>query len=572
MSSNSPSLQTISLRPAAKVMRLARMGCFHQTRISFMRSLLRRVAHERWQLTRPLFELDDDGYGTIVYRVEAPGGVCSLVAFSHKLRPEQRSDRVIAEHWDATFALVQGEAGAGDIERLRRNVPRQESGRVSARECVLSRANRSVRLFEHVVDCLARGCQPALQDIVDCGYLMRTTAVYGNGKFGLSDLADTFAGGLFRRPFEAEMLTVYLIREFTFDLVEHIAARRAPGQAVRLDSEQRRAIGIGNSTGLGMAPFLITHPTLIHCWMTARETAIARVVALPEVTPEQRQAFTLLLQRAVHHVAEWRTADARQAARIKQLSRELKWLAGQIPDAAAEPLIGPYPWRRLVDRVEARCSMEMQELLNSLIIEPYGALVDDLADAMTDPETPRFDPALCLDELRRLIEQHYDWALRIDFQCREAQHFFWYRSEEKEEPRLGERYSEPGADREMRFGIARDVQRLHQALSTSDPNECVAAFLLRRPAWRHIVTRIQTVARSPYAEVRDNLLGADCLAVDLLRCKLSFFGAIKFDPKSDRWTRITLYQGAPGFSELDPGNADGWALPVFVGRRPELRL
>jgi hypothetical protein len=31
---------------------------------------------------------------------------------------------------------------------------------------------------------------------------------------------------------------------------------------------------------------------------------------------------------------------------------------------------------------------------------------------------------------------------------------------------------------------------------------------------------------------------------------LSFFGASKFDPKSDRWTRITLYQGAPTAADL----------------------
>ena len=49
----------------------------------------------------------------------------------------------------------------------------------------------------------------------------------------------------------------------------------------------------------------------------------------------------------------------------------------------------------------------------------------------------------------------------------------------------------------------------------------------------------------------------------MLRCKLSFFGAAKFDPKSDRWTRITLYQGAPTASELHDSNADDWWLPVL---------
>ena len=124
----------LELRPPDRVMRLERMGSFHQTRISFMRSLLRRIAAENWRLTRARFDLDGDGYGTAVYRVDLPAGCCSLVAFSDELSPDERTDRVIAEKWDATFALVDGEPGDEDIARLRANVPKQEAGHVSARE------------------------------------------------------------------------------------------------------------------------------------------------------------------------------------------------------------------------------------------------------------------------------------------------------------------------------------------------------------------------------------------------------------------------------------------------------
>ena len=79
--------------------------------------------------------------------------------------------------------------------------------------------------------------------------------------------------------------------------------------------------------------------------------------------------------------------------------------------------------------------------------------------------------------------------------------------------------------------------------------------------------RVQTAVLCPYSELRDNLIGDGCLPVDMLRAKLSFFGASKFDPKSDRWTRITLYQGAPLFDDIaDPDagfDADDWWLPVL---------
>lgn len=559
------------LRSPDMVMRLARMGSFHQTRISFMRSLLRRIANEQWQLERPLFQLDEEGYGTVVYRVRMPAGVCSLVAFSHELHPDERTDRVIAEKWDATFALVLGEPTTQDIERLRANVPRQEAGRCSATECVLSRANKSVRLFEHVVDCLAHGWQPSMESIVEVGYLMRTTAVYGNGKFGLADLPHTFGSDLFSRPFEAEMLTVYLIREFTIDLVEHIARARSPEHAARLAPHLARALGIGNSTGLGMAPFLTAHPMLIHRWISARESAIARVMDQVTATEPKRRRFLALLPRAIAHVAEWQTKDSRQAVRIRRLQTELVELCDHV-HADNDMLCDQYPWRRLFEWALQNASEELQELLNSLMVEVYGELVDELADAMTDPEVPSFDPAMRLGELRQLIEEHYAWALAIDFGERAANHFFWYRSAEKEEPRLGERFSEIGAELEMRVGVARDVKRLHEVLSdpSTDSGEGLAVFLLRHPQWRQTARRVQTIATHPYGEIHDNLLGSECMPIDILRCKLSFFGAIKFDPKSDRWTRITMYQGAPRFSDLDRSAADAWFLPVFVTEQPEL--
>ena len=32
------------------------------------------------------------------------------------------------------------------------------------------------------------------------------------------------------------------------------------------------------------------------------------------------------------------------------------------------------------------------------------------------------------------------------------------------------------------------------------------------------------------------------MPIDMLRLKLSFFGAVKFDPRSDKWLRICMFQ------------------------------
>ena len=138
-------------------------------------------------------------------------------------------------------------------------------------------------------------------------------------------------------------------------------------------------------------------------------------------------------------------------------------------------------------------------------------------------------------------------------------------SEEKLEPRLGNRHDEDGSDLEMPFNIPLYVNQLRSALKGANDRHSVAEFLMQRPELRHIVRRVQTTARYPYGEIRDNLVDESCRPIDLLRCKLSFFGAGKFDPKSDRWTRITLYQGAPTAAELshpDKAALDDWLFAL----------
>ena len=130
---------------------------------------------------------------------------------------------------------------------------------------------------------------------------------------------------------------------------------------------------------------------------------------------------------------------------------------------------------------------------------------------------------------------------------------------------MGNRYDEDGAEREMPFNIPAYVADLRRALETSDDSLTVAEFLIHHPELRHIVRRVQTTARYPYGEIRDNLVDEGCRPIDLLRCKLSFFGASKFDPRSDRWTRITLYQGAPTAEDLghpDKIDLDDWLFAL----------
>ncbi|MBV9136404.1 MAG: hypothetical protein JO357_05050 [Hyphomicrobiales bacterium] len=161
-------------------------------------------------------------------------------------------------------------------------------------------------------------------------------------------------------------------------------------------------------------------------------------------------------------------------------------------------------------------------------------------------------------DLARSITRDYGWASALDFSEKRSIARFWYVSEEKLEPRLGERFEEPGKEQELPLAIGREVVALSAALEREEEGASVAAFLLAHPEHRHAVRRIQIAARHPYSEIRDNLIEARLRPIDLLRCKLAFFGATRFDPRSDRWLRITLFQGAPFPDDLGTEGTEHW--------------
>ncbi|MEX0308082.1 MAG: hypothetical protein AB3N12_11925 [Ruegeria sp.] len=557
MSSTNPNIER---RDPAMVMRLSRLGSLHQCRLSFMRQLTRRMAAEQWEFSRPVFDIDHKGVGHAVYSVQGPDHTYSLVAFAHDLPPDQRSDRVIAEAWDATFTLFDGVPTADDIERLSQNVPLQEAGRVSESELSLSRANRSVRLWAHVVDRLAAGQQPDLAPIYKVGYLMRTTAVYGSGKFGAADREKIADRPETNGPFQAEMLSVYLTRIFVRDLVQHMAAAKGGSQTAQLDPRIARWLGIGNSTGLGMAPFIVNHPILFNNWIMVREEAIARVRSLETASDVEVTQFRNVFERSKLSISWWQSEHPIQIEKLTALNTDLRAISTFLDKT---DLAENQPWDRLILWSQTALSEEGQELLASLILEPYGDLVDGLSSCMADGNSSAFaiNGTMSVENVRDQIRSSFGWAIEMDWDSSEHCARAWYVSEEKLEPRLGERFDEPIAEYEQPLAPARDAALAYKALADWSDEAPIAEFLLRHPEHRHTVRRAQMSSVAPYGEIRDNTIGASVLPIDMLRAKLSFFGATHFDPRSDRWVRICMYAGAPYPEDLTSETADLWVYP-----------
>jgi len=150
-----------------------------------------------------------------------------------------------------------------------------------------------------------------------------------------------------------------------------------------------------------------------------------------------------------------------------------------------------------------------------------------------------------IEELRNILEANYSEILKIDFKKEENNQNFWFISKNKEEPRLANRFNDPGSDLEQPLAIARDIKKLYEVIFTKKNSLTIGKFLMGHDELRHVVRRAFIIEKFPYSEIQDNTIGSKLMPIDMLRLKLSFFGAVKFDPRSDKWLRICMFQGAP---------------------------
>ena len=425
-----------------------------------------------------------------------------------------------------------------------------------------------MRNFEAFVSALASGQQPDIEYLREAGYLYRTTAVYGNGKFGIADYDRIKGSEDFQQPFSAQMAAVYVLREFSVDQVEHIAMQRDPGRAATLSADTRRYLGIGNSTGLGMAPFLINHPQLISQWVLVRERALAVAVAqMPD--DSDRDRMLALCCRAATYLADTLVEDESQRVRNGEAHEELKQVMSWLEQVPLDDTL----WQQLLDWAHTHLSLETQELLNTLLIELYPQQVDALNDEMGANENLDLTPDMPLIQLKQILETHFDWAIDADYECKDARYWFWYQSAEKEEPRLGVRGEELGEEKELGLAIGPSAKGVYQdlvELLDAQPRALTIDLLMAFPEHMRVIRRIQTMAATVYGEIRANLWHRDMKPMHLLRAKLSFLGAHRFDPRGGRWVRVTFFQGAPLLSDYADSSTplevfDDWGFPVTPG-------
>lgn len=561
------------LRPADQVLDPLDMGGARATRHSFSRSVVRQMVADQWQVDRERFDVDDLGRGVAIYRVDGPHDSWRLVVFSQVLQESERQDRVIAGSWDVTLALVEGAVDEQRLAGLQANVPRQEGGRADNETIIWARGNRSTRFFNAVANSLAQGEQPDPAIFGASPYVMRSTAFYSNGKFGLADFERFDADHPFSVPYRPHFLSAWLMREFSLDLVEHCARAISP-DAVPLDARWRRYLGLGNATGLGMVPYVINHPQVLDAWTHLRELPLASARASatrpddPSV-PRAEELFT----RAVAYLKQGGDMDLGPFPTCTSVAAEVAEIGELLQEYADSGTMRGIDVMRPWDALHQEAAVigpACRGMVASIITELTSDLDAFVEGGLSCDERSAVRPQATCGEVLAGLTEHYAWVSDFDFDDPNQQTYFWFSSVDNEEPRRGRRGVDPGDEVEHNTDIARAVSTLQSDLARVDPARSVARFLLDHPWHRGTIARVQAIGHLRYGEVHTNTLADDFLPLNVQRLQLAVYGMENFVPQSTDWLRVTLFCGAPRLADLAGGTADDdWIFPQVPGREEE---
>ncbi len=549
------------------------MGAARLTRYSFSRTLLRRAARDGWKAQRVRFDIDEQGHGEAVYQVDAGGWLLSFIAFTTTIDETEHTDRVIADRWEVTGALVDGEPTGGFLSLLRREIPRQESGRFDARVLVLTRGNRSVRFFDYLVNALAAGTQPDPAQVADAGYILRSTAFYANGKYGMRSFEGFPSGHPLRVPYRAQMLCAWMFRELGYDLVEHCARAANPSAAVRFDAEWSRYFGLGNATGLGLVPFAFKHPRVLHAWVAVREMALADVRSL-RGTPDRLALLGAWIERAHLHFVNGTDDDCRPFLNAVEVAAAVERIRDAFESCRSDPL----PFDALYRWAEG-CDPETTELVVSLLTELHDADDDLVDEVLAVSEHGSLDPAVTVRQMRAMLSERFAWLDELDLDDTSAEAWWWVISDNTEEPRRTRRDQLDPSHRDVAIDVALRLWRLRATLDGYDDATPIHSVLDDHPTHRLAAERLHASDRT-YGEPRDNACSERYLPLMLQRFQLATYGMDNFKPKSTDWLRVTLFGGAPRLADYgtaetaerphggrrnDPDAHDNWVLPTRPG-------
>ena len=560
-----------ALRSATLMMRPERLAALQPSRISATRRFIKQLIEERWSFNKISFDIKADGAGEALYQIEAPGNwIFSVPILSFKPTQKGRTLRIIGAAWDMMGAMVEGRISEADFETFRQEAPKLYHGRATPDTLTWFRANRSTRFFDDSVAALAAGSQPDAEKLWNAGYAMRNSGVNGNGTFGTRTFRTLESDHPLRGSLVAEMLSAYMMRVFSIDLMNHLACEAGGITAVQLNPAMSRYLGVGNASAMGLMHFTSNWPKLINRWMLLREKCIERAKMLDlNAEPKLLDRLITLTERLIIYRDEDKTPYIRYPSGPK-LATELCCVHKDLCSLRSHLEVGvledPAPLIGFCASIEERFHPHTTETLLSLLIDLVPDYADQQIRTLTINEEVVGVPEMGAGELQELIRVEYAWVFKMNLDAPEAQHFIWYKSRNAEEPRRGPR-TDIDEKHELVLDVPRQVVELDAALVAAPSGQSVSRFLIENPDLRKIVTRVQSLNGLPYHTPHADIMHRDFVPTHITKLLNSGLHGLDKTVEVGHHLCGVLFQGAPLPDEIASGTANtDWTNPARPGR------
>ena len=547
-----------NLRSPDKIMTAESLGATKAYRLSFARSMVRKMTCENWRINLTDLDVDSNGIGRALYQIKAKSTSLGFLIFSDQVPEIERTGRLSESRFDGMGVIFDGPFSMEMADLEYTEMLKRSKGQTTIDGIAWTLCTRSSRFFSKTVEALADGRQPFFSaEDLSAAYLLRNNGCYGNGRHGTRMWESLGDDHPLSSTYFPEMFALYMWREFGFVLVEEMARQINP-KAVRLPSEFKRYLGIGNSTGQGMSTFVVKWPRWINTWCVIREKAISLAIN-QDITIDNIVNAKFLIERVLGNLEHQKHELSPCFLSSVQLAKDLKKIYNEINILRGEKT----NWGSLIHWCISNVHQEAVEQFYSILTEVHGSIVDPLQQkfSLEMNKSINIDLQMTIGELRNLINTYYGWAFN-DILCGpNMTHYFFYRSEEHGEQRRGERYIDAGSINETFTAVPTAVRQLNEKLSQESDTQFVAIFLAKYPEYRFITERIRTFWNEPYAEIRTSIPGYEFQPAHIIRFVLATFGMETAHFSTEKWVQGTFFQGAPLSSELDLELEIGWFYP-----------
>lgn len=540
------------------------LGAMQPNRLSASRSFMSKMIRENWRIEREVFDLDERGNGQIRYSVTTPRGPLTFLAFLQEPQNRNRTGRIIGSSWDMIGALIDGVATPEQVRITREEIPRLYEGRATANSLVWFRSNQSLRIFKAARSALAAGRQPDAKELHRVGYLMRNTGLDGNGTFGTIPFAAIPEGHPLEISYHAQMLSAYLMRELSVDVVEGLAHLDAPDTAVTFAPEVKRLIGVGNGSALGLAMLFYNRPVLVNSYITAYLDVVNHILA--DETASSSAKLSILeshLNRTIRY-RSFLTTSYRFFTSNMEIVADLRRIRAKVR-AAIRGDITPLPGGTVLATIhaetEAQVSKEAFHSFNALVMELDPEYCDEATTKhLRFEERLDLDPGTPLSVVGDLVMRHYRWALEMPLNDGEFRDRVWYQSRAAEEPRSGPREEVPEAH-ELVQSYSDEIRALMSSIAeANDPSTVTVGELIAdRPELEYIARLVLALADKPYSVARADPHDTDFVPVWVIRFVNSFVhGLDRTEDHMGRDVRGLIFESAPYREEISGADDATW--------------